>query len=70
MDDFRVGNVPLQEPYRHEPAGADERKRRRHPRPEAAEEDVVTLSDETGEGVMDIEDVYTPSKPEEESQTG
>ncbi len=67
MDDFRVGNVPLQEPYRHEPAGADERKRRRQQQPKPVEEDVVTLSDEAEGGPSDIEDVYTPSSPEDDT---
>ena len=50
MDDFRVGSIPSYEPlerqHADDPGG---HRKRKHPNPDGAGEDVVTLSDQAPE---------------------
>jgi hypothetical protein len=65
MDDFRVGSIP---PYdqisRHQTDDRAGRKKRKHPGPQAAEEDVVSLSDHTPEDKED-DTGYAPHREED-----
>jgi hypothetical protein len=46
MDDFRVGSIPSYDPLdRQHPDDSSGRRKRKHPDPQGAEEDVVTLNE-------------------------
>jgi hypothetical protein len=50
MDDFRVGSIPPYDPIgRQHPDDSAGRKKKKHPDPQSAEEDIVSLSENAPE---------------------